>query len=448
MKKDLQVRFSKVDLGFGGAMQRSEVFHKFDATLTLNHSSVTILRGKNGVGKTLLAKMIAGSVIPSAGQVTIYDGGSKPVTKPNIIYIPQNFEGLHDRYATDFFLSIAGAGKQFFNPFSAYRFISSQLGSRSSIDVPCDTLPRSLVIHGSLLAADYANVDLVILDEPFAQFAGPEQVRLDEYILQRHKDERPPLLIIAHPGQSSLKASQYLRLESVDGTSKRIIITADESAIVKAAASRVVGADQAAFKVLVKNEVNVNEEWDVCRLRVNTFSIPDKISPGRLASIIVRALTHQGPQNSAGWTVEVKPTQGGKIEPFYNIRLLPANAQIAVVSSKTPISYSALFDRWEDAPTLGFPRQIDLHRLETEWFREAAVILPLQHESPNLLGSQLSGGNRQLLALRTTLYPLPDAFVAVTPFAGLDEDNTARVESVLQFAADSGTLVILLGGGN
>jgi ABC-type uncharacterized transport system ATPase subunit len=102
---------------------------------------------------------------------------------------------------------------------------------------------------------------------------------------------------------------------------------------------------------------------------------------------------------------------------------------------------AALYDRWEKAPQTPIGGLIARDALITQ-FVEASYFLPIKPEKEDYRGRQLSGGNRQLLALRTVAYPLPDLLITAMVYSGLDEKNVRRVDDFLSYATASGTLVI------
>ena len=442
MADGLQITLRNVAFGFHSDVQDVQVFENFAAEIAVSNDGLTVLLGSNGIGKSVLAQLLAGILVPHHGAVSFARMEDSGPLRPHVVYIPQHLESLHDRMGIDFAQAIAAGAHWLFSPGAFRRRLQRQGVSIKALKSPCDKVPRVTLLMAAVVAADFARADLLILDEPLAQLSSEERTTLESFLEHRNQTARTPVLVIAHPSQCPRSRTSVLTLSTRDGSKLIAPDTPTPHNIYLAPEAD--PHDRRSFRPSLFEGNTPKGTFPVLENRVNRISAPSGITPGRLAGLLVRALKTGRPAKDGRYQLEIT-RDSLTDDDSLTVRLLPADAQTVVVLSQASLMDSILFDRWEEAPIGGFSRAIDRGVLREVWFREAAAFLPIQHDgNPDVRGCTLSGGNRQLLALRTVGYPLPDVLVAVNPYAGLDELNCERAQRFLEFAVVSGTVVVLV----
>jgi len=448
MKKIGRLIVSSLSYSFGADIAKTDVFVGFSADIPLRPGEVVTLQGSNGVGKSVLASLLAGLALEGSiekGEVYFCDQAGQRLHSVNAIYVPQNFENGDNRLAIDLFASVGSAFRLLLDYFKFSK--SLQRAGVRQLHETCDAIDRLNFLKGLLASVALSDTDLLIIDEPFAQLGVAERAELNSCLALFAVNIRIPLLIVAHPGQTPSASNRIYALESTEGGEKKIVPRALQF-LTPSPITHPTGP--LAFELRVRRAQHGTTRHTISRGIVNRQSVPSGIAPGRFAALIAGAIRARQPRMSLDWHVEALLGTSVRAWDRRSVRFLPIRAQTSVVLSNASLARSSLFDRWELGPRRRFPPSIDMRRLNSQWFGEASSYLPIQHERAETLGRRLSGGNRQMLALRTVAYPFPEVLVVTLPFAGLDELNTRRVEQFLQFAARSGVIVITIeveGGG-
>jgi ABC-type multidrug transport system ATPase subunit len=445
MTPSLRVHASNLEYAFSNEnAERFLIFQDFQCEIEFNAKHLTVLQGPNGVGKSVLAKLIARIYKPHRGHLTVTGDGVRKRANPIILYIPQNLEVGFDRYAMDLFLSIASLNKSVISPVQLLRALRRAGVPWRERYRTCDKVDRVALLLGILASAAVSELDLLILDEPLSQFDARERNLVNEGLELFLPRARFPTLVVAHPEHMPSGIGQLLVLEATSN-SQKAVRQLDPRTANRLLPNPVNGPT--VMSIHVTGPGNTQKQFDALGGTVNRFLAPASISAGRLAALIAQSLRRSRKTRWRKWVIRTELAVQKLGDDQLTVRLLPAQAQTSVVLSSAPLAESTLFDRWEDAPVLHVSRRLDRARLNRNWFSESAAFLPIEHENPTSRGGTLSGGNRQLLALRTVAYPFPDVLILASPYAGLDEINFRRVNQFLEFAAASGVVVLVVESG-
>lgn len=426
------VDIQDVSLAFGHQRESSPVFENFSASMRLDPGSPTILGGRNGIGKSVLARIIAG-LQRFEGRRPILVRNGEPVSSGDVVYIPQNLEAGHDRVVEDLFASIAAVGRQL-APRGLRALLRAEGLDRTDLRTPCDRISKTKVLTGVFAAMRRSRAALLILDEPLAQVGRAERAEIDRATQRFAAESDIPLLVIAHPDQLP-SAGVHLELCVRSDGSKELRPRRKPGAATQERPP--CGPPSHRIELEGPSHVNVN----LHRETINALRSPTGLAPARFGSLIAGAVRTNRDAVFGKWTLRLI-THEPPVHQRPSVKFLPPDAQSAIVPNAMPLVLATLYDRWETAPRRPIARTVDRGAVRRGIYREGKHFLPIDPDKPELLGQQLSGGNRQMLAIRTIGYPLPDVLVVVAPYSGLDEFNVTRVHNFLDYAAESGTLVI------
>lgn len=414
----------------GGSEQ---IFDNFSASFDIDHNKICILQGSNGIGKSVLAQLIAGMHKLNAGSIELFLRGEKITHSGSVVYIPQNFENVSDRYACDFFSAIASGHSFFFRKYTFINYLLANGFKRKDLNTCCDNLPRSFLVKGVLHALIYSKPELIVLDEPFAQLNEYDMGIVNNLILNCLGNSQ--ILLITHPSQMPDTKNVCCYEICFDQNNQKIFRNFLFQS--KTEKENIATESDKVFTIELHEYGRRVLFADIVRNKINNLVAPDFISPGRLASIIVRSLKMKSSVVINSFVVSIH-IYG---QYFETVSFLPACAQTNIVLNDLPIYLSSLFDAWEAAPSSGFSL-LDYDLIKQRLFRESSEIFPIIPDNPDKFGFELSGGNRQMLALRTIISIDHDVIVFVAPFAGLDDVNYNKVVNVLNFMAETGHIII------
>ena len=131
------------------------------ASLTLAPSSVTVVTGANGTGKSTLLRIATGLTRPTKGHVR-----NRP---PTISFAPENPAAQIRLTAGDYVTHMARLrGLPMAEAASRAAQLFGRLGLAPGPDMPVRLLSKGNAQKAALTQAFLAPVDLVVLDEPFA----------------------------------------------------------------------------------------------------------------------------------------------------------------------------------------------------------------------------------------------------------------------------------------
>ena len=163
-----------------------------DVSFSLTTGKVHALIGENGAGKSTLIKILAGAVIPDAGQISV--GGQSVTPRSPHDATALGFAFVHQdpglipgmSVAENMLLGTAHYARAGLTGERHLRRNYTGLANRVGLTVPPDTLvenlpvaQRTLVALGRALAT---NPKLIVMDEPTATFSAAEADKLFEII--------------------------------------------------------------------------------------------------------------------------------------------------------------------------------------------------------------------------------------------------------------------------
>ena len=167
---------------------------------TLEKGEFIALKGKSGVGKTSILRMIAGLLQPDKGELKIgtnfwlKDGVSLKTEKRKIAYVFQDF-ALFPNMTVKENILFARSKRQ-------STAIVEELIQLMDLEQLSDRKPESLSggqqQRVALARALAQEPDLLLLDEPLSALDSKMRVQLQDYLLQLHQKYKFTAILVSH----------------------------------------------------------------------------------------------------------------------------------------------------------------------------------------------------------------------------------------------------------
>jgi ABC-type nitrate/sulfonate/bicarbonate transport system ATPase subunit len=176
--------------------------------------------GPSGCGKTTLLKILAGLIVPTAGEVLLH--GSKPDALLGVIgYMPQNDLLMPWRTTLDnvtLGLELAGTSRN-----EARERARRQLepfGLAGFEDHYPSALSGGMRQRAALLRTFLAGRDILLLDEPFGALDALTREAMREWLLTIWEADRKTILLVTHDVEEAIFLSD--RVYTMSGRPGRI----------------------------------------------------------------------------------------------------------------------------------------------------------------------------------------------------------------------------------
>ncbi|MEN2658275.1 ATP-binding cassette domain-containing protein [Lacticaseibacillus rhamnosus] len=197
-------------------IQVNDVSKKIKGVTVLNHMSfniekgtVTILKGPNGSGKTMILRTICGLVKPDQGSITVHQrkvsfGKQLPVTMGVIIETPDFINTYTGFQNIKFLASINGTPA----PEQIQRYLS-QMGMTAYQHQKVNKYSLGMRQRLAIVQAFMENQELVLLDEPTNALDTDGLVRLNN-LIEAQRQKGTTIIIATHSHQEIQVADQQV----------------------------------------------------------------------------------------------------------------------------------------------------------------------------------------------------------------------------------------------
>jgi sodium transport system ATP-binding protein len=193
------VEFVHVSKTFG---RRTRVAALDRVSFTVADGAVVTLLGANGSGKTTILRLIAGTITPDAGAITVLDRrvpDEIDEVRPRIGVLPGGAASLYDRLTVREYLRYIGRLRLVPREEVETRIVSigTALGVSAFLDRRCGGLSTGMRQRTVLAAAIIHRPELVLFDEPTTGL--DIRVRADlTAMIHRLADEGTTLIVATH----------------------------------------------------------------------------------------------------------------------------------------------------------------------------------------------------------------------------------------------------------
>lgn len=455
------------------ALQASGISRRFGAIraltevdFTLRHGEIHALVGENGAGKSTLAKIVAGSLPPDSGTMTLFGEPYAPTSRSEgaaagVAHVRQQLSLVRGLTVAEN-LQLGRPGAAFvFDARSARAEIEKMsdelglsLGVSATGDKLIDDLPLAVRQQVEILIGVAWGARLLILDEPSSAL-GPREVDSLIRLCRRLRDEGTPIIYISH------------RLPELVELADRLTVLRQGEVIV--AGEDVRNADLHQVAELMVGDIRLLEVerprptlGDV-RMRAEGLSISyehavglDDVSfevcGGEIVGVVGVAGNGQEALASV-LTGQEKPTTGTVTVDGLDVtgsarRAIGAGVSHLHEDRATGLAHgftladNATARRSRDSQfqklMIRLPRPIARHAVEL------AKRFYVRPPEPAALAGSLSGGNQQKLMAARELERAPAVLVAAGPTKGLDPQAAKTMRDRCFAVAEQGGAVVII----
>jgi simple sugar transport system ATP-binding protein len=433
-------------------------------SFTLERGEVHALLGENGAGKSTLAKMIAGVVQPTSGEIRI-DGTKAELNSPSealkrgiaMVYqetsLVPSLSVAQNIYLTD--------AKQFHRLRGIY--IAGQQFLQS-LNFPVD--PTSMVSAlgagqkqmVEIARAVHHNAQVIVFDEPTATLT-PEEKHQFFSLVARLKQRGVSIIFISHALEEALAIADRITVLR-DGEHVVTDVTAafDREKIVRAMVGRTLSSElygsykgrkvrRTGKKVLSVQNVSMgavvrNTSFSVFAGQVTgVFGL---IGSGRteaakvVAGVLKRDLFHGGQVRLEGRPVRYRVprravrdgiiyvTEDRKLEGFFETMSIAENIYIAAMAGGQTKSAGVSMS--------------EMRTIAKQWI----AALDVKAAGGDARVIELSGGNQQKIVVAKALAQKPKLIIFDEPTRGVDVGAIAEIHQLINRLADEGIAVMMI----
>ena len=435
-----------------------------NVSFTLRRGEVHALLGENGAGKSTLAKILAGVVAATSGEVRI-DGKPVVFTSPSealkagvVMVFQENSLVPSMSVAQNVFLG----DETFFNRLRG-RYIAAQqlMGSLNFLVDPwatVSTLGAAKKQMVEIARAVRQNAKVIIFDEPTASLT-PEEVAHFFSLIERLKERGVSIVFIGHALEESLKiADRITVLRDGEHVLTDDSVNLDRDKIIQAmvgrslsneiyatAATRTIrkpGRKALSVQDLSMGNIVRNNSFTVYRGQIT--SIFGLIGSGRtetakiVAGVVKRRFFHGGEVSLDGKPVRYRVpkqavrdgiayvTEDRKLEGFFDSMSIAENIHTSHLAAGLG---SGMILRMDEMKVLA-----------DDWIGK----LNIKAINSNARVVELSGGNQQKLVIAKSLVQKPHVIIFDEPTRGVDVGAIAEIHQLIGRLADEGMAIVVI----
>ena len=417
------------------------------------------LLGANGAGKSTLIKILSGAVPATRGQV-IWRGQPVSWRTPReanlagVATIHQHIPLVPTLSVLEnVFLSDGGRWRRD----GSYRTRLAELVRRIGYHVDPDALVGDLPVGArqmvAILQALGSGADLLVMDEPTASLATEEREIVYATVRRLSRAEGRAILFVSHFLDEVVALTDQVTVLR-DGVAAMRAETrdVDEGRIAQAIAGRAVSATRRLVTGRTAAEAPV-------LLEVKHLASPGKLAP---TSFAVRAGEVLGVAGflGSGRSELLHAIFGADPEATGEVRVAGAPvarstgsavaAGLALVpEDRLKQGLVSIFELWRnvtlpDLEGVAWRGRLPVRSAELRRAGEAIQRLSIKAESPEVLVSELSGGNAQKVTIAKWLFSDAKVFLLDEPTAGIDVGAKADILALVRKLAAAGKAVVVV----
>jgi ABC-type sugar transport system ATPase subunit len=428
--------------------------------LTIARGSVHSLVGENGAGKSVLGKMIAGVLAPTAGQILVDGqevgfGSPRDALARGIAMVDQELALVPRRSVMDnVFLGIE-APRGWLPSVREQRTRWDALVSRTGFDVPPDALVASLSVADQqkveLLRALARNAELIVMDEPTDPLTQDEAERLYE-VIDELRRQGTTILFVSHFLEEVLRISDTVTVMR-DGEHISTRPAAEESAgsLVRAMLGRPLelafpdrrqpdGGSEPILEVRGLSAAGRFEDASFSLRPGEIVGMAGLVGSGRTE--LLRAVFGADPVDAGEVLVDGVPSRVGS--PRQAIRqglvMLPESRKEHGLVMPRSVAENIVMPRLDEVSSRGL---VDRAR-QREVVGKMMSDLDVRANSQDTRVVNLSGGNQQKVLFGKCLMSQPRIFLIDEPTRGVDVAAKRAIYELIVSLADRGMAVLMV----
>lgn len=427
--------------------------------LSVERGKVHGLLGANGAGKSTLIKILSGAFAATGGRI-LWKGSVVQCSSPKEA-LDMGVATIHQHIPIvptlsvleNVFLGAKGGWRQTMASRKAFSDLCERVGYWLDPDSKVGDLSIGQRQMVAIFQALGSGADLIVMDEPTASLAMEEREVVYQTVRRLAGVEKKAILFVSHFLDEVISLTDCVTiLRDGEAVMRAETCDLDEARIAEAIVGRqIVAMVRAAPKKL-------SDDAEVV-LNVKNLCSPGKLSPVSLALRIGEVLGIAGLLGS-GRTELLRAIFGadrhasGAVEvlgkPIPRSTVAAVGAGIALVpEDRMGQGLIPGFEIWRNTtlPALGgvsWRNCLPVREREMERAHEAIERLKIKAQSPDVLVTELSGGNAQKVTIAKWLFGNVRVLLLDEPTAGIDIGAKTDILRLVRNLADAGMVVIMV----
>ena len=417
------------------------------------------LLGANGAGKSTLIKILCGAIAATRGRI-LWRGQRVDWRNPRdaalagVATIHQHIPLVPTLSVLEnVFLGDEGRWRNARSYRQRFKDLTDRVGYPVDPDALVGDLPIGARQMVAILQALGTGAELIVMDEPTASLAEEEREIVYATVRRLTRSENRAILFVSHFLDEVVALTDELTVLR-DGVAALRAETreVDEARIAEAIVGRAIAGTKRLTAARVREDTPVV-------LELKELSTPKGLEP---VSFCVRAgevlgvagLMGSGRSELLHAIFGADPLAKGEVflegKRVGRSTSASVKAGIALVpEDRLKQGLVSLFEIWRnvslpDLEGIAWKRCLPLRAMELLRAREAIQELGIKADSPEVLVSELSGGNAQKVCVAKWLFGEAKAFLLDEPTAGIDVGAKADILRLVRGLAAAGKAVIIV----
>lgn len=421
------------------------------------------LLGANGAGKSTLIKILSGVILASNGTMTwkgqlVTMTGTRSAGDLGIATIHQHVPLAPTLSVLEnIFLSDGGVWRKSRHYLTSYRQLCDRVGYHLDPHLIVSDLAIGQRQMVSIMTALKSGADLIVMDEPTASLAAEER----ELVYRMAKR------LAYQEGKAVLYVSHFL--DEIMDLTDEVTVLRDGTAVLRAStrdvdekriAEAIVGREIAAMERLAKVRTPLADDGTARpRLELRSLICPGLADPvdltlARGEVLGVAGLLGAGRSELLHAIFRSDPAATGQVlvdgKPVGRSTGAAVKAGLALVpEDRMTQGLIPGFEIWRNVtlPALGSVSKaglIPMREQEMARGRAAIDLFRIKASSPDILVSELSGGNAQKVAIAKWQFSNVKVFLLDEPTAGIDVGAKADILALIRTLAGQGMTTIVV----
>ncbi len=432
-------------------------------TFDIEPGKVHGLLGANGAGKSTLIKILCGAIRATAGEM---DWKGQPIRLPagpraandlGIATIHQHVPLVPTLSVLEnIFLSDGGLSRQNRQYMVRYRALCDRIGYHLDPDAIVSDLPIGQRQMVAILTALISGAELIIMDEPTASLASEERELVYRMVRQLSRQEGKAILFVSHFLDEVVDLTDHVTVIR-DG---RVVLEAETSDLDEAKiAEAIVGREVATLERLGHARPAHASAMEQPLLELRSLASPGRFAPMSLKLAAGEVLGIAGLLGSGRSEVVhaifgADPQATGEV--LLDGRRLPRSTAASVRAGLALVPEDRMrqglvpgFEIWRNTTlpaldSVSWMGLVPLRDKETGRGQAAIDRLKIKAESPEVLVSELSGGNAQKTTIGKWLFSDVKLFLLDEPTAGIDIGAKTDILKLVRALAEAGKAIIIV----
>jgi simple sugar transport system ATP-binding protein/ribose transport system ATP-binding protein len=427
-------------------------------SLTVARGSVHALIGENGAGKSTLGKVVAGSVVPDGGQMTL--GGAAVAFHTPKEALDHGVALIAQELSVVPMLSVAENVLLGSEPRSSgfvrrkalvrrYRELAASAGFDLPANVPAGRLRTAEQQQLEILRALARDATVIVMDEPSAALGGPDTERLHE-IVRSLRTAGKTIVLISHFLDEVLSLADRVTVLRDGRVVQEVpVAEASEASLVEAMLGRPLTATfpekrlpaaEAPPSLVVRELVARGVARASLEVREGEIvGLAGLVGAGRTE--LARAIYGADPMLSGEVSLSGRPLGGGpRARLRQGVGMIPESRKDAGLIFTQSVLGNATLAKLEALSRFGFVKR-------TAERRAGSSILDRCQVRGARIGARvgsLSGGNQQKVLFARMLMCEPRLMIADEPTRGVDIGAKRAIYDMLADLAGSGMGILLI----